>query len=188
MTPENGNFDQIKKAWLAMGESLGTQPTPDNNPEDLNRKKTALDSLCDKYRRFWSISLLMTFSSFLIFSHKLAVETHLNFLVGALFAAFFLITFCMDFWLWNGIRSIDPLRMGVAEVAEKSMFYRKRHLQFMAFLIPLALALLCFTGYVYSLEIYFLIGMIIGAALGVIIGVNQFREFMKEYRKLRDHQ
>ena len=76
--------------------------------------------------------------------------------------------------------------MSVSEVAYNAMFYRKRHLQFMAVLIPMAVALLGFTGYVFSSEIYFPYGMIVGAVCGLIIGIIQFRKFMAEYRKLSE--
>lgn len=71
MNTENIDIEQMRKAWLAMGEGLGMKLPTDNNPDNLNRKKTALDRLRDKYRIFFTISLLMIFVSFMVFSRNL---------------------------------------------------------------------------------------------------------------------
>ena len=185
MNTENIDIEQMRKAWLAMGEGLGMKLPTDNNPDNLNKKKTALDRLRDKYRIFFTISLLMIFVSFMVFSRN-PVGSPLKFWLGVAYAAYFLTACCLDFWLWRGIGTINPLRMSVSEVAGKAMFYRHRHLQFMAVLLPMAIALMFFTGYVFSSEIYLLNGMAVGAFCGLVIGIIQFRRFMAEYRKLSE--
>lgn len=128
----------------------------------------------------------MVFVSFMIFSRGLIGESHLNPWLGVAYAVYFLTAFSMDQWLYQGIGKIDPLKMSVSQVLKKSLFYRKRHLQFMAILIPMALGLLGFTGYVFSNDRYMLIGMIAGAIFGAIIGIIHFRRFMVEYRNLSE--
>lgn len=184
MNNENFDIEQMRKAWLEMGKVLGT--IPERNPVNLDKKRTTLDKLRERYMTFWIISLVMVFAGFLIFSRGIFVVSGLNLWLGVAYSVYFLTASGMDFWLWNGLGSIDPLRMSISEIADKSMFYRKRHLQFMAILIPMAIALVGFTGYVYSSEIYFLNGMIFGCIIGLIIGIIQFRRFMAEYRKLSD--
>lgn len=186
MTPDNIDLDNLKKSWIEMGKSLGAKFDHQYDPDKLSNMKTALDRLRDRYRVFWRAGLIMIFSSFLIFSKHLIVENPLNLHLGFAYAAYFLMCFIMDHWLWKGIGSIDPLRMGVAEVAKKALYYKKRHLQFMIFLIPMAIAILGLTGYVFSSDKYLLMGMITGAICGAILGIFQFRRFMAEYRKLTD--
>lgn len=186
MNTDNFDLEQMRKTWIEMGKVLGIQSIPGSKPQDLDRKKTALDRLRERYQTFWLISLIMTFASFLIFSRGIFTPGSLNLWLGIAFAAYFLTASCMDFWLWRGIGSIDPVRMSISEISGKSLFYRKRHLQFMAILIPLAFALIGFMAYVYSSEIYIIDGMVTGIAIGAIIGVIQFRRFMAEYRKLSD--
>lgn len=186
MNTEELDIQQMRKAWLAMGECLGMKPAAANKPEGFNKKETALDRLRDKYRMFWTVALLMIFVSFITFSKCLIVESPLNFWLGVAYAVYFLTSCCMDFWLWRGIGTINPLRMGISQVVNKAMFYRKRHLQFMAIIIPMGLTLLIFTGYVFSSETYFLSGMIAGAICGLIIAIIQFRRFMADYRKLSE--
>lgn len=186
MSTQNFDIEQMKQAWVEMGKALGMQQAIDNNPKDYDKKKTALDRLRGRYRIFWIFSLIMAFVGFLIFSGGTFVMNRLNLWLGIAYAIYFLTVSSMDYWLGKGLATIDPLRMSVSEIAGKSMFYRKRHLQFMIILIPMAISLICFTGYVFSSEMYFLNGMIAGAILGLIIGTIQFRRFMGEYRKLAD--
>lgn len=186
MNEDNIDIEQMRKAWTEMGKALGMQTIPSGYHNNLNKKKTALDRLRDRYNAFWIISLIMAVGSFFIFSRGIFVVNNLNLWLGISFTVYFLTASCMDFWLWKGIGAIDPLRMNISEISEKSMYYRKKHLQFMAILIPMAIALLCFTGYVFSSEIYFLNGMIVGVVIGAIVGSLQFRRFMAEYRNLSD--
>lgn len=182
MNSENFDIEQMRKAWVEMGKALGTISNSDT--EELDKKKTSLDRLRDRYHAFWIISAFMMVGGFLIFSKGVFVASNLNFLLGVAYAVYFLTAGAMDFWLWRGIGSINPLQMSVAEIARKSMFYRKRHLQFMIVLIPMAIGLIGFIGYIFSSEKYFLNGMIVGAIVGAIIGTIQFRRFMAEYRNL----
>lgn len=178
------DIEQMRRAWTEMGKALGMKSVAVSDPESYGKKKTALDRLRHKHLTFWIISAMMTVGGFLIFSRTLIVEPDLSLWLGAAYAFYFLTAASMDFYLWRGIGSIDPLGMDVSEISAKSMFYRKSHLQFMTILIPMAIALLGFTGYVYSSEIYFLNGMVAGVIAGAIIGTIQFRRFMAEYRHL----
>lgn len=42
MSAENLDIVQMRKAWLAMGQSLGVQPSQGNDPENLNKRKRPL--------------------------------------------------------------------------------------------------------------------------------------------------
>ena len=90
----------------------------------------------------------------------------------------------MDYWLWNKIRHIDPVAMTISTVAELALLYRKRHLQFMAILIPLAIGLIGLLAYAVSDDTAFLSGMSCGAAIGLMIGLIVFRRFMNDYRDI----
>ena len=184
MSTENFDIEQIRRAWVAMGECIGMHPASDSNPKDLNLKLTALDRLRRKYREFWVVSLIMAFCFYMLFQSAFFIESHLNFRLGVAYAVYFLTCFAMDLWLYNGIGSIDPLRMEVTQVVQKAVYYKKCHLTFMAILIPMAIGLLAFTGYVFFSETYLLSGMIAGAICGAIIGIIQFRRFMADYRSV----
>ncbi len=185
MTPEELKIDELKKAWLSMGEILGMNH-PESNLESLSSKKTALDHLRAHYKKFWILSAFMMVSTFMIFIVRPIEDNHLMFYLGLSYLVYFLTAFIMDQWLWRGIGTIDPVTMSVSQVVGKSIFYRKRHLQFIAVLLPMAIALIGFTVFIFSENEYFLKGIIAGAVVGIIIGSIQLRRFMAEYRKLME--
>ncbi len=185
MTHEYFQFDELRKTWISMGECLG-MPAPDNDPEDLNKKKTALDRLRTSYGRFRTLALLFAVTSLLIFSNRHLVDTDMGLYLGIAYAVYFLINATMDWWLWRGVGTIDPLTMGAAQVSEKALFYRKRHLQMIAFVAPLAILILGLTAYVFRAEKYLLLGMVAGFVCGLTIGLHHLRKFMENYKRLAE--
>lgn len=85
-----------------------------------------------------------------------------------------------------GVNSIDPINSPISDVAMRAIYYKRKHLQFMSVIIPMGIAVLGFTGYVFSADIYFLDGMIAGAVCGGVIGIRQFRKFMACYNDLSE--
>lgn len=179
------NLDNLRKAWKETGEAL---PSEGNNHEsqNLNKKKTALDNLRDRYRSFWIMSLCFAFGTFMIFWNN---EEIIGFNMKPLalsYMAYFLICFGFDFWLWRGVRTINPVTMDVSEVASRALFYHKRHLQSMCILLPLVVLLVGFTAYVFQSETYMVWGVVVGVIIGAILGIMQFRRFMASYREISD--
>ena len=185
MTSEELKIEELKKTWISMGEILGMNH-PENSVESLNDKKTALDRLRTRYKSFQVVSIIMIVASFMILSGALIEDSNLKFFLGISYLVYFLTGFSMDYWLWKGLGTINPVTMNVSQVARKSMFYRKRHLQFITILMPMAIAIIGFTGYIFSENEYFIKGIIAGVIFGLIIGSFQLYRFMAEYRKLME--
>lgn len=184
MNTENNGLDRLRKVWRKTGNAMGKDYP---NPDDLNKKKTALDNLRDRYKSFWVMELCLGFGIFMIFRNIIDnVAPGIKFPLASSYWMYFLICFAMDFWLWNGVKKINPVTMSVSEVASKALFYHKRHLQFMCFLLPLAVALVGFTAYSFRAETYMVYGIIVGVVIGAIMGIIQFRRFMASYRQLSD--
>lgn len=177
--------EEMKKAWNDTGNSLGNRSqTPD--PNIIAAKKTSLDSLRDRYRRFFTIGFIMAAVSFIMFGHSNMLPEEFRLPVSMAFFLYFIIAALMDLWLWKELGRINPVTMTVTEVAGKAMLYRKRHLQFMIVLIPMAITLIGLLCYAFSSEIYFIYGVATGAVLGIIFGIREFRRFMADYRRLSD--
>lgn len=183
MNTENNSLDRLRKAWRETGDAMGNDAP---NPDDLDKKKTALDNLRDRYKSFWVMALALGFGfgTFMIFRNIIDIESDLGLPLALSYWMYFMICFGMDCWLWNGVRKINPVTMSVSEVASKALFYHKRHLQFMCVLLPLAVALVGFTAYAFRASSYFVYGIIAGAVIGAIMGIIQFRRFMASYRQL----
>lgn len=179
MTP-----NQLTSAWQAAGE----KSDKDSRLGQFDpRRRTALERLADRYRRFYTIALIMIPTSFMIFSNShLLPELRNRVLIGVVFSIYFLTSFLMDRYLYHGVREIDCYSMTVNEVASRALKLRRFHLRCMAILLPVALAMVGLALYMFSFDFYFILGVGAGAFVGGLIGFFQYKEFMKEYRTLID--
>lgn len=186
MTTGNDELDNIRRAWTSMGHSLSNL-TPNDIPTDkLSNMKTALDRLAEKYKRFSILALVMIIASSLLFSRDELLGRPWNIYLPIAYGCYFCICSVIDQWLYNGIRSINPLTMTITEVAQKAMFYKKRHIQSIFLLLPMAAAVIIATACAFSFDSYLLIGMITGGLIGVALGVMQLCRFLAYYRDLSE--
>ncbi len=173
--------DRLKQTWQ---DTQFRQPSQKNIDEILEGKReTALKNLARRYNRFSLISGIAIIGSISFLNQKL-IPADSRLLLCISFAIYFFTASMMDLWLSNGISKIDCLRMSVSEVAGKAAFYRKRHFQFMAVLIPMAITLITILARQFTDNIIFLVCMGIGALTGLTFGLRQLREFMTDYRSL----
>ncbi len=148
-----------------------------------SRRQNSLDSLADRYRRFMMLGFGMTLVSItFIFGH--IFPRPFNYWIGITMWAYFLTGALMDTYLFRGIRSINIYKEGVAEVARQTRHYRRRHLQFMAILIPWMLLILVLMCCAFLPNEYMLWGIAFGFIVGLAIGLRQFFKFMEEYKEL----
>ena len=178
--------DDIRKDWHGTRVNIG------HDADSLNaimegKRKTALQSLAQRYRWFSNIAIVAMCCLLLPFyrvaSEEIGSTAGLWIMVA--FAVIFLVSSVMDRWLYHGVSSIDVTRMPVSEVAEKAHFYRKRHLQFVAVLLPMAFAVLGVLGWL-SDDTFLIAGMATGAIIGFALGLRQLLRFMADYRTLTD--
>lgn len=177
-------MDDLKKDWQNANVSLNQN----SNAYDSiinGKRRTALENLAERYRRFSNIALMLILLSFTwIFNPNMFPENHrLSIAVGVSFAIYALIGSIMDRWLYQGIRSIDVVTMPVAEVIRKALFYRKRHLQFIAILLPIVLAIIGVMAWSMD-NLYFRLGILVGFIAGTAIGLRQLMAFLADYRTI----
>lgn len=174
--------DDLRRCWR------DTTFRNSDNTNDKDRRYTALQQLARHYKRFSNLALMLIVMLPLPISN---VMRHSNFesygagiAVISLGVAYMLTCSLMDRWLYRGISAIDVAEMPVAEVCRLAFYYRKKHLQFIAILIPFAILFLGSMAWLFSGEIYLIYGMVTGAVIGLILGYRQFRIFMEEYRDI----
>lgn len=167
--------EELQKTWQESGR-IGSP----YNPQMNSRRETALEKLMREYKRFSWIALAMTFVSIGLYNLSW-LEMPWKVVIPLLFISFFATSSTMDHWLANGIRSIDCSRMSVREVIDRSLFYRRRHHQFMMILIPYAAVVLGCFGWASRAEIYLLAGMGAGFLVGLAIGIRKYLDFMANY-------
>ena len=147
------------------------------------RRRTALDNLARRYRRFSILGLVMAVVSiFYIFGDILPGDKGRWVWLG--FVAYFATVSVMDNWLYRGISSIDVAAMPVEEVTRLTLRYRRWHRIFIAILLPLAAALLTLMLAAAGFEPYFTLGAVAGLIVGLAIGLRQLLAFLADYRSM----
>lgn len=171
---------KMRESWR------GIMPSAKNeglDPSILSSRRTALDRLGERYRRFYTIGFVFCLVSWVYYGSQIFPEGMRLGLCASL-SAYFLLVACMDLWLYQGVKTIDVFRMNVREVASKAIFYKKRHHQFMLVLIPLAITLLVLIGMAFSDNEYALWGAGVGFLAGIALGASEYLKFMADYRSL----
>lgn len=174
--------ENIKRCWKEASFHGSKSYDPDN------RRLTALQSLTRRYKWFSNFGLfllvMMPLCLYNIFSTN-GIEKIWISIATICFAAIYCATASiMDRWLYNGIRSIDISTMSVSEVCRLAYYYRKKHLQFVAILLPMAIVLIGSIAYIFSAEKYLLSGLIVGFIFGIALGTRQLLVFLSEYRDI----
>ena len=177
--------DEIKRRWLLANEQLRDSSEDDIFPPDfsLGKKKTALMRLANRYKRFHYLSLIMAAAS-LIWTGSPLFPGKYKIALCIYMVAYFLICSLVDWWLYMQISSIDVLRMQTMTVIKKTMNCRKRHLQSILFLIPLALGLMALYFFSFGGDEYILFGILGGFIIGLVIGLRQLSEFLNDYKAI----
>ncbi|MDE7349969.1 MAG: hypothetical protein K2N25_02790 [Muribaculaceae bacterium] len=177
-------MDNLRKDW--QDTSVSIRRDSESYASIINgKRKTALQNLAERYRRFSNLALVLILLSFSwIFNPDMFPGHHgLRITVGVSFAVYALIASIMDRWLYKGIQSIDIVVMPVSEVVRKALFYRKRHLQFIVVLLPIVLAIIAVMAWSMD-NLYFRLGIVVGFIAGVAIGVRQLLAFLADYRAI----
>lgn len=179
--------NEIRQTWReAAGRAY--RPSADSLEEIYrSRKMTSLDELAARYRRFSIMGLSMMIVMGLLWplSHAGEIMGAWRYVVAVSAAIYFGLGSSIDWWLYKGVSSIDCYTMTVSEVADKAMYYRKRHLQSMILLIPFAIAMVCIFAKPFISDQLMITTMIIGVIIGLVIGYRQFTLFMASYRNLK---
>lgn len=173
---------EIKNCWRCT--RFSNSPA-DNKP----RRHTALQQLIGRYKRFSRISLIMTcYMPFYIFqllrNNTTATPLWLITAVSAFMMIYCLTASVMENWLSKGLSSINIADMPVVEVCNRALYYRKRHFQFIAVLLPMCLILLVLLAWLLSSNQYIVYGIATGAVIGIVIGLFVLNKFLKEYKNL----
>lgn len=172
------DFDILKNKWQKAASSMRVK---DSGQWLDSRKATSLDRLAARYRRFATLSfVVMVATAFNLIPMREVFPTWIILcLIG-----YFGIASVMDYWLWKGIEGIDCTTMTVEDVLRRCLFYRKRHLQFIVVLLPMALGVLTAMFIQWKADIYMIGGMAAGFVVGAAIGVRKLIDFLNDYRNI----
>lgn len=159
---------------------------PQNNSIDdiiAGRRRTALQRLADRYRRFSNIALIMLLCIPIAFRSQIyPAESRLP--LSIMFGVYFLLCSGIDRWLYHGISHIDCATMPVATVSELALFYRRRHLQSIILLVPLAIFNVGMMVYYLTDDEWMIAAISAGVIIGLALGIRALLRFMNDYRDI----
>lgn len=175
--------EELEKAWMALSDRIDRieKNEIDNCRLSVMKRRTALDNLALRYRKFSIIAFVMILPGMLSLLNPV-FHSDIKLWVAGFYAVYMVLSGCMDLWLYKGVSAVDVTTMPVMEVYGLCRFYRRRHRQFMLMLIPLACGFIGLVCYAFRFEGYFIAGVIAGGILGLIIGTVQYFRFMSDYR------
>ena len=178
------NSEEMKSEWRKARESMNLGNT--GGLPFTSRRRTSLERLARRYRSFAALSVAaMPFGILLALRAPYIVpEVSPWLFVG--FDVYFLVAAVMDYWLCSNISAIDCTEMSVEDVLRRSMLCRKRHLQFIGVLAPMAIVLLTFTAIAFKAETSAVVGMVCGALFGLAFGIKALIDFMRDYRDIME--
>lgn len=177
-------MENLRKDWQDADVAIRRESNTYQNIIN-GKRKTALQNLADRYKRFstMGIILILLSMSYMFNPNIIPGDPTWRIGIGIAFALYALTASVMDCWLYNGIRSIDVVTMPVKEVIGKALFYRKRHLQFIAVLLPFVLAIIGAFAWKGD-NIYFRIGILVGFIAGTAMGIFHLMNFLSDYRAI----
>lgn len=177
--------EEIKQTWQQAACRMFVP-----GPDDLvriyrQRKETALERLARKYRSFSIMSLVMTFVSLLwLFSVSLEIKESMRGPLTIVMMIYFATCSLLDYRLYKGVSGIDCYTMSVEEVINKALYYRKKHIECIIFLIPFVIVVIAAMVYAFGADTYIIYGMVAGFVGGLAIGIRHYIDFMSQYKKI----
>ena len=180
-------IEEMRRAWTETAdrlERLEGNFTARREEAMAGKRRTALDSLASRYKRFSLISLLFVFISPLYLVNHVFDDRY-GILIPIFMAAYFGIASCMDWWLYKKVSSIDISLMPSEEVVSTVALCRRRHFQFMVILIPLMIGMVVLFILGSEQNKYMIISICFGIIIGLILGLRQLINFMHDYKLVR---
>lgn len=178
-------FNEMRRTWNETSERMNRAGADMPLDGGNRRRHTALQKLAERYRRFAIFGLMMMGTVTLMTTGRIMPGEHRLMMLVA-FAIYFATASLIDFNLYRKVKKIDCWRMSVREVNDLALSCRKRHLQYMAVLIPMAIVLIGLFAYSCGADRYVLAGLFSGIVIGLLVGYRYFREFMNNYKTFRD--
>lgn len=182
--------NELKSSWEKLKSSLGKRKEADRT--EIRRmiesnRKTHIERLSRRYLIFSRLGLAMAMVN-PIFILRSGFFGEYSGLLTILFVLYFATASSLDYWFYKGVGRLDTAMMPVGEIIRLSLYYRKRHFQSIALLLPLAILIIEFMIWTNVGDRIFVAGIISGAIIGIIIGSRQLIEFMDDYRAIMNNE
>ena len=182
------DLKDMKEMWIELNQRVA-------NLEEENRRlmrhvtgnkyKTAQEKLVRKYTTFIIIAFIMiVYVFFIVMFNPFGVEKY-KIPVLIYWTLFFLGEAGIDFYLRTKVLEIDIYNSSVRESTRQAAHNWKIHKLAVAFGLPVAIGAVVLFALFMNADTFVIIGMIVGAVVGLSIGVMQLRKFWDYYRLLQ---
>lgn len=171
----------MKKEWEIFKEFIGSAGIDPDKYMAL-RRKTALESLANRYRNF-AIASLFVVVYFGIMKFFMCDDIYTDILPLTVYASIVcLMGSVTDFILYRKINNIDIYSMPVFEVIERAYKCRKIHILYVIIVLPISIGFVTWFCFKMSVDRYMLNAMVFGALFGLAIGLRFLFKFMSDYK------
>ena len=182
------NIQDFKEMWNTLNERLA-------RVEDENRKmareirygkhKTAQEKLIRKYRGFIIVEAVMIIAVTLFITNNPFVNEKYRLLTLLYWVGFFLLEVIVDFYLMMKVSNMNLHTATVTQISNYAKQCWKIHKIFIIIGLPLAIGAIILFALLMDADKFVIAGMICGGVIGVLIGLNQLREFIRCYKVLQ---
>lgn len=176
------DLEEMKASW----ESACSNAKDMKDIGNQELCETSHDRLARRYRNFFRLSLVAMFISFINGIHSVSLFGNTPSWLWIAFMAFFMIAAIMDYWLYRSMQGINFNNMTVEEVLHSTMYLRKRHIQFIFILMPLAIFIVVYFAICNKDNAAMAYGIAAGFIIGLTAGIMKLLDFLSDYRNIKN--
>lgn len=181
------NIDEMMVIWKEMDCKLSSLVQENRRLADeiqKNKLKSSQEKLMRKYRTFIIMEAVCIPLMFLILGVNPIVVNQFRWPALIYFICFFLLEIGIDGYLLYKLNSIDIYSDTIIDISCKARANWKVHKIAVMVGIPVAIGAVVLFCLAMDFNTSMLLGICIGGAIGLGIGLNEFFKFMKNYKAM----
>lgn len=183
----NINIDDMMTMWKEMDSKLSSLVDENRKLADeikKNKLRNSQEKLARKYRQFIILGAVCIILMTCFFGFNPEVVDKYRWPVMIYFVCFFLLEIGIDCYLLHKLNSIDIYSDSIIEISRLARENWKTHKIGILIGIPIAIGAVVLFCLAMGGETAVLWGVMVGAAVGLGIGLNEFFKFMKNYKAM----
>lgn len=183
------NFERFRNVWRNNGPIFNNLCNYEylNDFQNNNQRRTVLESLIEKYKRFSRLGILFALM-FLLYTIAGTLPGLWGRIISGIMMIMMLVGAFTDYLLYNKLNSINLNQWGVGKVNETIITCKRIHIRYVIIMLPLSLGVIGILMYISRELPYLLYGEILGLILGLLIGIRNLITFIKQYSYLQDEK
>ena len=181
------NIDDMMTAWKEMDKKLSTIAIENQRLMDEIKKNKLLsnhEKLARRYRLFIIFEAAFLPLIILLFCTFPFSDSPFKLPAMIYFVCFFIMEIGFDSFLLYKLNDIDIYNDSISEISHKAKANWKLHKIMVLIGIPVAIVAVILFCLAFNFDPSMLRGVLVGASIGIVIGLNEFFKFMKNYRSM----